>query len=200
MSNVSFILVYVEDVAASAGFYEFDSRARSDRILADLRHAARRAGPDARAVATRRRQACRSLRPRGRDSLHCRERGGSRRDARPLDCARRRHCAGADCDGLRLHLRRTRSQRAASTGVRAQRELIGSILEAASSAASSYSPSKSAVERYRSAKEGMMVTIIFLAFSGRRPISIAAATAAPEEMPTGMPSSRATSLAVSKAV
>ena len=45
-----------------------------------------------------------------------------------------------------------------------------------------------------------MITIVLPAFSGRRPTSIAAATAAPEEMPTGMPSSRATSRAVSKAV
>src|SRR5271170_2708184 len=46
----------------------------------------------------------------------------------------------------------------------------------------------------------MMITIVLPAFSGRRPTSIAAATAAPEEMPTGMPSIRATSRAVSNAV
>ena len=45
-----------------------------------------------------------------------------------------------------------------------------------------------------------MITIVLPAFSGRRPTSIAAATAAPDEMPTGMPSIRATRRAVSKAV
>src|SRR6202021_37260 len=46
----------------------------------------------------------------------------------------------------------------------------------------------------------MMITIVLSGFSGRRPTSIAAATAAPEEMPTGIPSIRATSRAMSKAV
>ena len=55
-----------------------------------------------------------------------------------------------------------------------------------------YSPSNKAVERYRSANDGMMITMFFPAISGRAAIFNAAATAAPEEMPTGMPSSRAT--------
>ncbi len=45
-----------------------------------------------------------------------------------------------------------------------------------------------------------MTTIVLPAFSGLRPTSIAAAMAAPDEMPTGMPSSRAVNRAMSKAV
>ena len=42
----------------------------------------------------------------------------------------------------------------------------------------------------------MMITIVLPAFSSRRPTSIAAAMAAPEEMPMGIPSIRATNRAV----
>jgi len=51
-----------------------------------------------------------------------------------------------------------------------------------------YSPSNSAVERYRSAKDGRMTTIFLPAISGRAPTCSAADTAAPEEIPPGIPS------------
>lgn len=44
-----------------------------------------------------------------------------------------------------------------------------------------------------------MMTMFLPAFSSRAPILIAAASAAPEEMPTGTPSSLAARRAVSKA-
>lgn len=59
--------------------------------------------------------------------------------------------------------------------------------------------SNSAVERYRSAKDGRMTTMFLPVMRGRPPISRAAATAAPEEIPPRMPSCRARSRAVSKA-
>src|SRR5690606_32787293 len=61
-------------------------------------------------------------------------------------------------------------------------------------------PSNSAVDRYRSAEDGRMTTICLPAISGRAPTSSAAASAAPEEIPTGMPSSAATRRAVANAV
>src|SRR5262249_49141462 len=54
-----------------------------------------------------------------------------------------------------------------------------------------YKPSNSGVDRYRSAKAGSTPTIVLSSISGRAPISSAAASAAPAEMPTASPSSRA---------
>ena len=49
-------------------------------------------------------------------------------------------------------------------------------------------PSNNAVDRYRSAKDGSTTRMVFPAISFRPAIVSAAATAAPEEMPPGMPS------------
>jgi cobalt-zinc-cadmium efflux system protein len=56
-----------------------------------------------------------------------------------------------------------------------------------------------AVLRYRSPNDGMIVTIILPAFSGRFATCIAAHSAAPDEIPTSRPSSRAAARATSKA-
>ena len=40
MADISFILIYVDNVAASDAFYAQDPRPPGGRLLADLRHAA----------------------------------------------------------------------------------------------------------------------------------------------------------------
>src|SRR4030095_13091541 len=59
-------------------------------------------------------------------------------------------------------------------------------------------PSNSPVDRERSANDGRIPTIRLPAYSGRWPSSQAADNAAPEEMPTGRPSSFATLRAMAK--
>jgi hypothetical protein len=51
-----------------------------------------------------------------------------------------------------------------------------------------HNPSNSAVDKYRSANDGSTTTMFLSAMPARPPISSAAATAAPDEMPPGMPS------------
>ena len=55
------------------------------------------------------------------------------------------------------------------------------------------------VERYRSPESGNIATIVFPLFSGFAASCKAAQTAAPEDMPASIPSSRLSLLAVSKA-
>ena len=57
MSDISFLLLYVENVAASEAFYAANAGAQGGRILADLRDDPRRARRHARALAARRRRA-----------------------------------------------------------------------------------------------------------------------------------------------
>ena len=82
MSNAGFILVYVENVAASEAFYASILGRPAVEFLADLRDAARRAEPHARLVAPRRRQARGDARGRGRDRFSRGQPSGSRRDLR----------------------------------------------------------------------------------------------------------------------
>ena len=52
MSDVSFILVYVDDVAASEAFYASILGRGAVELLVHFRHAPRGAGPDAGAMET----------------------------------------------------------------------------------------------------------------------------------------------------
>ena len=58
---------------------------------------------------------------------------------------------------------------------------------------------KSEVDKYLSPVSGSNTTIVFPSFSGRFASSVAANSAAPEEIPTSTPSVLATSLDVSNA-
>ena len=61
-----------------------------------------------------------------------------------------------------------------------------------------YKPANSGVDKYRSANEAAIPTISLPAFSGRRARSIIACSTAPEEMPTGSPSTAAHRRAAAK--
>ena len=73
MSDVSFILVYVDDVAASEAFYTSILGRGAIELLAYFRHASRRAGPDAGAMEAWRSPTSGERGGRRRDRLH---RGG----------------------------------------------------------------------------------------------------------------------------
>ena len=73
MADLNFILLYVEDVAASEAFYAKVFGRPAIEVVADLRHDPRRAGRHARPVAARRR------RPAGRRARRRRDRDHGRR-------------------------------------------------------------------------------------------------------------------------
>src|SRR5208337_1649402 len=102
MSNVSFILVYVDDVAASEAFY--GSILGRGAIESSPTFAMLPAAPGLMLGLWKRRRQTGSRRRQRRDRLHGSERRRGRRALRRVARARCRHRSDPDDNGVRLHV------------------------------------------------------------------------------------------------